>query len=101
MWVDVSAWFTDQHSYTPTTTGVYVARWRRWLPMLPEAGDAMTDPTFTARTDLEAWAKDLASRANVAAMLALKGEPTEAMSIYASAIKQIKRVTIAHLHLED
>lgn len=54
----------------------------------------------TERAGLEAWAKDLASRAQVAAMLAMKGEPDEALNIYTSAIEQIKRVTIAQLHLE-
>jgi len=61
----------------------------------------VTDPTFQTRADLEAWAKDLAGQATVAASLSAAKEPEEAKAIYASAINQLRRVMLAHVHLKD
>ena len=60
------------------------------------------DPTFATRADLEVWSRETAALASVAATLALATSyPEYTKRIYTSAIEQIRRVTIAHLHLPD
>ena len=59
----------------------------------------MTDPQFQTRADLESWAKDMASTVVTAVTLAKTGEPDHARAIWGSALAQLRRVIIAHLHL--
>jgi fumarate hydratase class II len=59
----------------------------------------MTDPQFQTRAALESWAKDMSGTVVTAVTLAKTGEPEHARSIWQSALAQLRRVTIAHLHL--
>jgi hypothetical protein len=60
----------------------------------------MTDPAFATRADLESWVRDMAGTAGCAAALArMSGDHKHAQSIYASAMDQVRRVALAHLHL--
>jgi len=59
----------------------------------------MTDPQFQTRADLEAWAKDMAGTVVTAVTLAKASEPEHTAAIWDSALAQLRRVTIAHLHL--
>ena len=61
----------------------------------------MTDPVFQTRADLEAWAKEMAGTVVTAVTLAKTGEPEHAAAIWQSALAQLRRVTIAHLHLPE
>jgi hypothetical protein len=59
----------------------------------------MSDPTFTTRAELEAWARETAAQVAVVGALAMASNPEHAKRIYTRAIEQIRRVTVAHLPL--
>jgi hypothetical protein len=60
----------------------------------------MSDPKFEAWAELESWAKDMAGVVAVNVAFAKRGEPKHADLIWRSALDQIKRVTLAHVHLK-
>jgi hypothetical protein len=59
------------------------------------------DPVFKSRAELEAWAKDMAGVVAVSVAFAKSGEPEHADHIWSSALDQVRRVTLAHLHLRE
>jgi len=59
------------------------------------------DLTFTTRAELEAWAKDMAGVVAVNVAFAQRGEPEHADRIWRSALDQVRRVTLAHVHLGE
>ncbi len=54
----------------------------------------MSDPIFTTRTELEAWAIELPRFAQMHQKLGARGALLEALAT-------IRRVTLAHLHLPE
>jgi hypothetical protein len=52
----------------------------------------MTDPQFETRADLEAWAKNMVKDASIIARVGTSQQLKRALA-------QLRRVTIAHLHL--
>ncbi|CAB4120790.1 hypothetical protein UFOVP5_27 [uncultured Caudovirales phage] len=61
----------------------------------------MSDPVFSTRAELEAWAKDMAGVIAINVAFAKRGEPEHADRIWKSALDQVRRVTLAHVHLPD
>ncbi len=57
----------------------------------------MSDPVFTTRAELVAWARQLARSAGAQA----KAKGYWQGEIVMDALETIKRVTLAHAHLED
>jgi hypothetical protein len=60
----------------------------------------MTDPTFTTRAELTAWAVRQANTAQLHAWVS-RGDRAMVRDILESSIDEIKRVTLAHIHLGD
>ena len=59
------------------------------------------DPKFTTRAELESWAKDMAGVIAINVAFAKRGEPEHADRIWRSALDQVRRVTLAHVHLKE
>lgn len=59
----------------------------------------VSDPTFTTRAEMEAWARETERAALTAAILA--SDEASMRRIYTRAIEQIRRVTVAHLELME
>ena len=57
----------------------------------------MGDPTFTNRADLEAWAVKKAAR--IKWNIQMAPDKSAALSALENGMAQIKRVTMAHIHL--